>query len=178
MRRRRRSRRRHAPPLTSLQCCLLLLQVVSSETSDKIGTIQRRLAWPLRKDDTHKSRNVSKVCLMADLTTMANFEADVNLLHFNLNFLACRQNLGLPNREKYLRQYEFGLYLCTNTEGEPDLEITGSNLGNNLLQSKVAYNRFFPGWREFRAPDCSLYLCTDTNFNRTIKSTLKKTYNS
>jgi len=33
------------------------LEVVSSETSDKIGTIQRRLAWPLRKDDTHKSRN-------------------------------------------------------------------------------------------------------------------------
>ncbi|CAL9108354.1 unnamed protein product [Musa textilis] len=30
---------------------------VSSETSDKIGTIQRRLAWPLRKDDTHKSGN-------------------------------------------------------------------------------------------------------------------------
>ncbi|PNT63277.1 hypothetical protein BRADI_4g13693v3, partial [Brachypodium distachyon] len=28
-----------------------------SGTSDKIGTIQRRLAWPLRKDDTHKSRN-------------------------------------------------------------------------------------------------------------------------
>ena len=28
-----------------------------SLTSDKIGTIQRRLAWPLRKDDTHKSRN-------------------------------------------------------------------------------------------------------------------------
>ena len=33
------------------------LAVVSSETSDKIGTIQRRLAWPLHKDDTHKSRN-------------------------------------------------------------------------------------------------------------------------
>ena len=27
-------------------------------SSDKIGTIQRRLAWPLRKDDTHKSRSV------------------------------------------------------------------------------------------------------------------------
>jgi hypothetical protein len=26
-------------------------------TLDKIGKIQRRLAWPLRKDDTHKSRN-------------------------------------------------------------------------------------------------------------------------
>nr|PNR28162.1 hypothetical protein PHYPA_028754 [Physcomitrium patens] len=34
-----------------------LSNVVSSETSDKIGTIQRRLAWPLRKDDTHKSRD-------------------------------------------------------------------------------------------------------------------------
>uniref|UniRef100_A0A7N0TND4 Uncharacterized protein n=1 Tax=Kalanchoe fedtschenkoi TaxID=63787 RepID=A0A7N0TND4_KALFE len=32
-------------------------EVVPSGTSDKIGTIQRRLAWPLRKDDTHKSRN-------------------------------------------------------------------------------------------------------------------------
>ena len=25
--------------------------------SDKIGTIQRRLAWPLRKDDTQKKKN-------------------------------------------------------------------------------------------------------------------------
>ncbi|KAG0571007.1 hypothetical protein M758_6G195900 [Ceratodon purpureus] len=43
-----------------LSCFLALyptLSSVSSETSDKIGTIQRRLAWPLRKDDTHKSRN-------------------------------------------------------------------------------------------------------------------------
>jgi hypothetical protein len=29
------------------------------ESSVKIGTIQRRLAWPLRKDDTHKSRSVN-----------------------------------------------------------------------------------------------------------------------
>ncbi|TYI03210.1 hypothetical protein ES332_A11G320500v1 [Gossypium tomentosum] len=34
-----------------------LPRIVPSGTSDKIGTIQRRLAWPLRKDDTHKSRN-------------------------------------------------------------------------------------------------------------------------
>ena len=27
-------------------------------SSVKIGTIQRRLEWPLRKDDTHKSRSV------------------------------------------------------------------------------------------------------------------------
>ena len=30
-------------------------------SSVKIGTIQRRLAWPLRKDDTHKSRSVSNI---------------------------------------------------------------------------------------------------------------------
>ena len=29
------------------------------ENAVKIGTIQRRLAWPLRKDDTHKSRGVN-----------------------------------------------------------------------------------------------------------------------
>ena len=29
------------------------------ESSVKLGTIQRRLAWPLRKDDTHKSRSVN-----------------------------------------------------------------------------------------------------------------------
>ena len=34
---------------------------MSFGTSDKIGTIQRRLAWPLRKDDTHNSRNGSKI---------------------------------------------------------------------------------------------------------------------
>ena len=30
-------------------------------SSVKIGTIQRRLAWPLRKDDTHKSRSVNNI---------------------------------------------------------------------------------------------------------------------
>ena len=32
-------------------------------SSVKIGTIQRRLAWPLRKDDTHKSRSVNNFLL-------------------------------------------------------------------------------------------------------------------
>ena len=35
----------------------LLLELFGA--SVKIGTIQRRLAWPLRKDDTHKSRSVN-----------------------------------------------------------------------------------------------------------------------
>jgi len=33
------------------------LKNTPSGTSDKIETIHRRLVWPLRKDDTHKSRN-------------------------------------------------------------------------------------------------------------------------
>ena len=36
-------------------------------SSVKIGTIQRRLAWPLRKDDTHKSRSVLIFLLFAVL---------------------------------------------------------------------------------------------------------------
>jgi hypothetical protein len=38
-------------------CCFL--SDLLRESSVKIGTIQRRLAWPLRKDDTQKSRMVS-----------------------------------------------------------------------------------------------------------------------
>ena len=34
----------------------VLVDGTSLRSSAKIGTIQRRLAWPLRKDDTHKSR--------------------------------------------------------------------------------------------------------------------------
>ena len=41
------------------------------ETSVKIGTIQRRLAWPLRKDDTHKSRSVSIFFAAAHLITVS-----------------------------------------------------------------------------------------------------------
>ena len=37
-------------------------------SSVKIGTIQRRLAWPLRKDDTHKSRSVNNFLSMKSFT--------------------------------------------------------------------------------------------------------------
>ena len=39
-----------------LEVVFLALSGVKAVSYDKIGTIQRRLAWPLRKDDTHKSR--------------------------------------------------------------------------------------------------------------------------
>ena len=32
-------------------------------SSVKYGTIQGRLAWPLRKDDTHTSRSVNNLCM-------------------------------------------------------------------------------------------------------------------
>ena len=41
------------------QCLFVILMDSLRGTSGKIGTIQRRLAWPLRKDDTHKSRSVT-----------------------------------------------------------------------------------------------------------------------
>jgi len=37
--------------------------IASLEASDKIGMIQRRLAWALGKDDTHKPRNGPKFFL-------------------------------------------------------------------------------------------------------------------
>ena len=41
------------------KCIFAILTDSLRGTSGKIGTIQRRLAWPLRKDDTHKSRSVT-----------------------------------------------------------------------------------------------------------------------
>ena len=57
-------------------------------SSVKIGTIQRRLAWPLRKDDTHKSRSVN------------NFF--VNILIMNCMLRGRELNPGLlRDRQKY-----------------------------------------------------------------------------
>jgi len=51
-------------------------------SSDKIGTIQRRLAWPLRKDDTHKSRSVQNfLCIF-----VAKARGDVPKLLKNRTF--------------------------------------------------------------------------------------------
>ena len=40
--------------------CWLLKQDSLRGSSFKLGTMQRILAWPLRQDDTHKSRSVNK----------------------------------------------------------------------------------------------------------------------
>ena len=56
---------RSIPYVQNLQKTVLPVRLVKRclvdplrRSSVKIGTIQRRLAWPLRKDDTHKSRRV------------------------------------------------------------------------------------------------------------------------
>ena len=38
------------------------LGTVDSQVLSRATEIQRRLAWPLRKDDTHKSRSVPSFC--------------------------------------------------------------------------------------------------------------------
>ncbi|PWA63038.1 FBD-like protein [Artemisia annua] len=72
--------------ITCLYSSKSRLTFVPSGTSDKIGTIQRRLAWPLRKDDTHKSRNGPNFFLRVHL-----FPACKNLRH------VCLRTKDLPD---------------------------------------------------------------------------------
>ena len=51
-----------ASPHSSNNVWVGVRPVSSERSSAKIGTIQRRLAWPLRKDDTHKSRMYHFFC--------------------------------------------------------------------------------------------------------------------
>ncbi len=60
-------------------------------SSVKIGTIQRRLAWPLRKDDTHKSRSVYNF-----LTLFLRNSNEIDWLHSNTICLAFVQKLTAP----------------------------------------------------------------------------------
>lgn len=64
-------------------------------SSVKIGTIQRRLAWPLRKDDTHKSRSVNNFLFSRyylwywndnDVNTSKEFDA-INVLDTSIDAL-------------------------------------------------------------------------------------------
>ena len=48
-------------------------------SSVKIGTIQRRLAWPLRKDDTHKSRSVNSFLLCPDTQLVVHIRQASNI---------------------------------------------------------------------------------------------------
>ena len=51
----------------AVECCSCSDYLWGS--SLKLGTIQRRLAWPLGEDDTHKSKSVNSCCMGATLGT-------------------------------------------------------------------------------------------------------------
>ena len=77
----------------------MALIFVPSGTSDKIGTIQRRLAWPLRKDDTHKSRNGPNFFLPSHQSLVLLFflpshQSLVLLGHCGMRFLTKWYNSG------------------------------------------------------------------------------------
>ena len=53
------------PPTYSFPCYLTIYLLTHLDSlrgsSVEIGTLQRRLAWPQHKDDTHKSRSVDNL---------------------------------------------------------------------------------------------------------------------
>jgi hypothetical protein len=56
-------------------------------TSVKIGTIQRSLAWPLRKDDTLKSRRVDYFCSGTKARPLVGSSENLRLPHGTTEFL-------------------------------------------------------------------------------------------
>ena len=67
-----------------------------TRSSAKIGTIQRRLAWPLRKDDTHKSRTYHtflghrhQSCLHSILPPMTIHLAESQSITANISTSSC-----------------------------------------------------------------------------------------
>ena len=55
----------------------------------KFGTIQRRLAWPLRKDDTHKSRSVINFCATAIYNQKTNKSNNNYNVHASCIYAFC-----------------------------------------------------------------------------------------
>ena len=65
-------------------------------SSVKIGTIQRRLAWPLRKDDTHKSRSVNNLLPPIKFGTLAD-------TYCNQNKIGCCQTVATCSLSSVVR---------------------------------------------------------------------------
>eukprot|EP00877_Chromochloris_zofingiensis_P004510 jgi/Chrzof1/1405/Cz10g06180.t1 len=72
-------------------------ELVPSGTSVKIGTIQRRLAWPLRKDDTHKSRNGSKIFAFCSLAFLFQSSSNMSMRHI---MALTHRTLQTPDEER------------------------------------------------------------------------------
>ena len=74
----------------------VVADVASSDSfrrsSDKIGTIQRRLAWPLRKDDTHKSRSVTSFLLLRFLDSLRRSSDKIGAIQRRLAWPLCKDD--------------------------------------------------------------------------------------
>ncbi len=80
--------------------------------SVKIGTIQRRLAWPLRKDDTHKSRSVTNFFAKSQHSRVAIHPIDDKAIdrsqHFDTRHQHKLHQLGPATRHEYTRSITLG----------------------------------------------------------------------
>ena len=93
-------------------------------SSDKIGTIQRRLAWPLRKDDTrevyqereyqgHDAKNVYNkwyadrrhMKAYQSTKTLRGIDVDATMMGFNIENLTAKQAL-MDAKEKHARRWQ------------------------------------------------------------------------
>ena len=63
-------------------------------SSNKIGTIRGRLAWPLRKDDTHKSSVKYQVFYAVDICLVVFCDSKISTAHARL---ACKQAQARQN---------------------------------------------------------------------------------
>ena len=80
-------------------------------SSVKIGTIQRRLAWPLRKDDTHKSRSDTSFLCSRHPLVYCGHMSFFSMSHFKvfwLNVFHHCWGAGAERGEKKWRLWDSG----------------------------------------------------------------------
>ena len=79
--------------------------------SVKIGTIQRRLAWPLRKDDTHKSRSVVKFFLLTHVlhVSLCVLSLSTHVISHSMRQTTCTLwNSSHPARRRWSHDWKEG----------------------------------------------------------------------
>ena len=109
--------------VATLTCAVAILRSDPLRRSSvKIGTIQRRLAWPLRKDDTHKSRSVT------------NFFAK----YFFVPCCISRTKTAAPAQERHARTTNLFFFRFILCEGLPS-QATPNHSPNPPLQCEGAH---------------------------------------
>merc|ERR1712000_349998 len=100
--------------------------------SVKIGTIQRRLAWPLRKDDTHKSRSVNNFFKKLRAESGQALETATNALGKEINKLRAESDQALETATNALGEEIKKL----RAESGQALETATNALGKEITAAK------------------------------------------